>query len=149
MTSREVIEVKKSKTRRAPIKFNKICFSRREGVAASWSCHAHFQGAKLKPRSRAFCWCIVCFCISNGSFRKLEKTKGVFFFKFHHFYEIAEIIFFQKFSSSFFQYSERTIASTETNYTSAESPVSQLKFGTLKVGVAWSGSRHTPSPRKT
>ena len=36
LTSREVIEVKKSKTRRAAVKFNKICFLRREGVAASW-----------------------------------------------------------------------------------------------------------------
>ena len=38
--------------------------------------------------------------------------------------------------SSGFQYSERTIASTETNITSAESPWSKLSFGTLKVGVA-------------
>ena len=50
------------------------------------------------------------------------KRQEGFSFKFHHFYEIAEIIFFLKFSSSLFQYSERTIASTETNYTSAESP---------------------------
>ena len=48
-----------------------------------------------------------------------------------------EIIFFQKFSSSAFQYSERTIASAETNNTSAESPRSQLLFGTLKNG--WHG----------
>ena len=34
--SREVIEVKKSKTRRAAIQFNKICFWRRECVAPSW-----------------------------------------------------------------------------------------------------------------
>ena len=68
LTSKEVIEVKKSKTRHAAVKFNKICFSRREGVAASWSCHAHFQDAKLKLKSRAFRWCIVCFCTSNDSF---------------------------------------------------------------------------------
>ena len=68
LTSREVIEVKKSKTRRTAVKFNKICFSRWEGVAASWKCHAHFQGAKLKLKLRAFCWCIVCFCTINGSF---------------------------------------------------------------------------------
>ena len=33
--------------------------------------YSHFQGVKLKLRSRAFCWGIVCFCISNGSFRIL------------------------------------------------------------------------------
>ena len=37
-----------------------------------------------------------------------------------------------------FQYPEKTIAGTETNHTSAESTVSQLSFGTLKVGVALS-----------
>ena len=36
LTSGEVIEGMKSKTVRAHIKFNKICFSRPEGVAASW-----------------------------------------------------------------------------------------------------------------
>ena len=35
MNSREVIEGKKSKTISAAIKFNKICFLRREGVAPS------------------------------------------------------------------------------------------------------------------
>ena len=45
-----------------------------EGVAPSWWCHAHFQGVKLKLRSRAFCWCIVCFCTTYGSFRILKKA---------------------------------------------------------------------------
>ena len=72
LTSREVIEVKKSKTRRAAIKFNKICFSRRGGVAPSWRCHTHFQGVKWKLRLRPFCWCIVCFCTSNGFFQFLN-----------------------------------------------------------------------------
>ena len=44
--------------------------------------------------------------------------------------------FKEKKTSSLFQFSEGTIASTETNDTSAESPGSQLSFGTLKVGVA-------------
>ena len=55
-----------------------LCFSRREGVAPSWYRRAHFQGAKLKLRSRAVCWCIVCFCTSNGSFRILKKAGGKF-----------------------------------------------------------------------
>ena len=50
--------------------------------------------------------------------------------------------------SSGFQYSERTIASTETNITSAESPWSQLSFGTLKVGVALPGGCHALLPWK-
>ena len=45
-------------------------------------------------------------------------------------------------SSSLFQFSEETIASTKTNDTSAESPRFQLLFDTLKVGVALSGGRH-------
>ena len=72
------------------------------GVTPSWYRRALFQGAKLKLRSRAVCWCIVCFCTSNGSFRKLEKAREFFFFKFHHFYEIAEIIFFENFPPAFF-----------------------------------------------
>ena len=46
-----------------------------------------------------------------------------------------------------FQYSERTIASTETNITSAESPWSQLSFGTLKVGVPSSWRCHPLLPQ--
>ena len=37
--------------------------------------YSHFQGVKLKLRSRAFCWCKICFCTSNGYFRIL-KTAG-------------------------------------------------------------------------
>jgi hypothetical protein len=37
-----------------------------------------FRGAKLKLRSRAFCWHTVCFCTSNGSFRILKKAGGNF-----------------------------------------------------------------------
>ena len=43
---------------------------------------------------------------------------------------------------------EKTIACTETNNTSAESPGSQLSFAALKVGVALSWSCHALSPRK-
>ena len=50
--------------------------------------------------------------------------------------------------SSLFQYSERTMNSTETNDTSAESPLFQLFFETLKVGVALPGGRHALRPRK-
>ena len=44
--------------------------------------------------------------------------------------------FLKKKSSSGFQYSERTIASTERNDTSAKSAWSKLSFKTLKMIVA-------------
>ena len=43
-------------------------------VTPSWLCHASFQGAKLKLRSRAFCWCIIWVYISTGSFQILSKN---------------------------------------------------------------------------
>ena len=55
-----LIEDKKSKTLRAD-----LCFLRRAGVTPSWWCHAHFQGAKLKLRSRTFFWC--CIQLTPGS----------------------------------------------------------------------------------
>ena len=56
--------------------------------------------------------------------------------------------FFRKFSSSLFQYSERTIASTETNNTSTERSDTQL-FGAGKCeGVALSGGLHAHLPQK-
>jgi hypothetical protein len=64
------------------------------------------------------------------------------------FWEIAEITVFRKFSSNLFLYSERTIASTETNDTSEESSDTQL-FGTGKFGgVALSGRLHAHLPQK-
>ena len=48
----------------------------------------------------------------------------------------------------FFNFLKKTIASTKTNDTSAESPGFQLLFDTLKVGVALSGGRHALSPQK-
>ena len=88
--------------------------------------YSHFQGVKLKLRSRAFCWGIVCFCTSNGSFTILKKAREFFFCKFHNCLGNRGNKLLRKFSSSVFQYSERTISSTETNDTSAESPWSQL-----------------------
>ena len=64
------------------------------------------------------------------------------------FWEIAEITVFWKFSSSLFLYSERTIASTETNDTSEGSSDTQL-FGAGKSGgVALSGGLHAHLPQK-
>ena len=117
-------------------------------MAPSWYRRAHFQGAKLKLRSRAVCWCIVCFCTSNGSFRILKKAGGIFFSKWYYFEKIAKIISFRKKFSSLFQYSERTIASPETNNTSKERSDTKL-FGAGKLeGKALSGGLHAHLPQK-
>ena len=91
---------------------------------------------------------MVCFCTSNGSFRILKNTGGNIFFKFSSFWEIAEITVFWKFSSSLFLYSERTIASTETNDTSKESSDTQLCGAGKSGGVALSGGLHAHLPQK-
>ena len=49
------------------------------GVAPSWYCPALKLSVSKKLRSRAFCWCIVCFCTSNGSFIILKKAEEFFF----------------------------------------------------------------------
>ena len=54
----------------------------------------------------------------------------------------------KKVSSSLFQYSERTISSTETNDTSAKSSWSQLFKDRKFEGFALSGGRHALSPQK-
>ena len=59
-----------------------------------------------------------------------------------------KIISFQKKISSLFQYSERTIASTETNDTSTESSDTQLFGAGKSKGVALSGELHAHLPQK-
>ena len=59
-----------------------------------------------------------------------------------------EITLFRKFSPSLFQYSERTIASTETNDTSEESSDTQLFGAGKSEGVALSGGLHAHLPQK-
>jgi hypothetical protein len=51
-----------------------------------------------------------------------------------------------KYFFSGFQFSERTIASIESNNTPAESPWFQLSFEILKLGVTLSGRRHARLP---
>ena len=78
----------------------------------------------------------------------MKKAGGNIFLKWYYYEEIVKIISFQKKISSLFQYSERTIASTETNDTSTESSVTQL-FGAWKSeGVALSGGLHAHLPQK-
>ena len=63
--------------------------------------HPFLSGSK-QLRSTAFCWCIVCFCNSNGSFRILKKTWD-FFSKWYYFHNLLKEISFKKnISSSFF-----------------------------------------------
>ena len=59
-------------------------------------------------------------------FQNIEKSWRKFFEK-DYFRDFLKMMKFQKKkSSSFFQFFERTIASTQTNFTSVESPVSKL-----------------------
>ena len=51
-------------------------------------------------------------------------------------------------SSSFFQYSDRTVTSTETNHTSTESSDTQLYGAGYFEGVALSGGLHEHLPQK-
>ena len=99
----------------------------------------HFQGAKLKLISLSFCFCIVCFCTCIGFFKILHTGKDFFL-------ENRGNNLFQKFSSSLFQYSERSIASTLTNDTSAER--SFIWHPESGCGIALSGRRHARSPWK-
>jgi hypothetical protein len=57
-------------------------------------------------------------------------------------------ISFRKKISDLFQYSERTIASTETNDISAESSDTQLFAAGKSKGVALSGGLHAHLPHK-
>jgi hypothetical protein len=50
--------------------------------------------------------------------------------------------------SSFFQYSDRTVTSTETNHTSTESSDTQLYGAGYFKGVALSGGLHEHLPQK-
>jgi hypothetical protein len=60
--------------------------------------------------------------------------------KLYYFHNFLIIILFQKnISSSFFQYSDRTVASKETNDTSTESSKTQLFEAGKPEGVALSG----------
>ena len=90
---------------------------------------------------------MICFCTSNGSVRILKKARGNIFLKWYYFEEIVKIVSFWKKISSLFQYSERTVASTETNNTSAERLISVI-WSHKDKGVAWSGGCHTHLPQK-
>ena len=59
-----------------------------------------------------------------------------------------KIISFQKKISSLFQYSDRTVASTETNDTSTESSDTQLFAARKFKGVAFLGGLHAHLPQK-
>ena len=78
----------------------------------------------------------------------MKKAGGFFFSKWYYLEKIAKIISFRKKISSLFQYSERTIASPETNNTSKERSDTQL-FGAGKFeGGALSGGLHAHLPQK-
>jgi hypothetical protein len=60
----------------------------------------------------------------------------------------VKIISFQRKNSSLFQYSDRTVASTETNDTSTESSDTKLFVDGKSEDVALSGGLHANLPQK-
>ena len=77
----------------------------------------------------------------------LKKARGNICFKWYYLEEIVKIVSFWKKISSLFQYSERTIASTVTNDTSAESSWSQL-LGARQTWAWHDQEGVTPTCRK-
>ena len=104
-------------------------------MAPSWPCHTIVPQTPNSSDPKLFCWCIVCFCTSNGSVRLLKKARGNIFLKWYYLEEIVKIVSYWKKKSSLFQYSDRTVASAETNDTSAECLGSEL-FGARRTR-AW------------
>ena len=102
------------------------CPLRKVGVTPSWSCHALVCLAPNswdQELSADVSFVTVLATVLSEYWKKLEE---IFFLKWYYFEEIVKIVLFWKKISSLFKYSERTIASTETNDTSAKSPGSQL-----------------------
>ena len=75
---RDLIEDKMSKTLHVH-KIQKNMLSAASGHGALLIMPRPLLGCLIKLRSRAFGWCIICFCTSNGSFRVLKRAR-VFFF---------------------------------------------------------------------
>ena len=110
------------------VKFTFIfqCLLRQGGVAPYWPCHTlvpqapNSWGPKL---SADVSFVSVKATVLSEYWKKVEE---IFFLKWYCLEEIVKIVLFWKKFSSFYQYSDRTVASTETNDTSAESLGSQL-----------------------
>ena len=123
------------------------CPLRKVGVTPSWSCHALVCLAPNswdQELSADVSFVTVLAMVLSEYWKRLD----IFFSKWYYFHNLLKVISFQKnISSSFFQYSDRTVASTETNDTSAESLWSQL-FGGRRTR-AWHGQEGaTPTCRK-
>ena len=121
--------------------------SRREGVAPSWWCHAHFQGVKLKLRSRAFCWCIVCFFTTYGSLRILKKTGEKIFLIFVILRNCGNNLISKTFSSVFFNImKEPLLAQKQTIHQQKGLDLSFLETESLRAGHYQEGA--TPARRE-
>ena len=102
------------------------------------------SGCQIKAEIKGFLLMYHLFLYKQWFFHNIEKGWRKIFEK-DYFRDFLKMMKFQKKkSSSLFQFSEETIASTKTNDTSAESPGFQLLFDILKEGVACSGGA-TPS----
>ena len=105
-------------------------------------------GCQIKAEIQGFLLMYRLFLYQQWFFQNIEKGWRKIFEKDYIRDFLKMMKFKEKKTSSLFQFSERTIARTETNDTSAESPGSQLQFAALKVVVALSGGYHALSPQK-
>ena len=91
------IEDKKSKTLRAAIMLNKICF---HGEKAFLIKPRPCSSSSKYLRSRVFCWCIICFFTRNDPFRISKNTRKNWFLIFLIFQnQIFKTFLFDKIST--------------------------------------------------
>ena len=57
------------------------CLSRRKASTRHRVKNSRGKNWMLCKGPQAFCWCILCFCNSNGSFRILKKAGKIFWYK--------------------------------------------------------------------
>jgi hypothetical protein len=117
------------------------------GVVPSWSCHALFLQAPNSWDEELSADVSFVSVLATVLSEYWKKARRNIFFKWYFFEEIVKIVSFWKKFSSLFQYSERTVASTETNDTSAESSRSQL-FGARRTRAWHDQGGATPTCRK-
>ena len=123
---RGLVEVKKSKTRRAGHKIQQNMLFTARGRGSSMVMPHPLVGWQIKAEIKGFLLMYSLFLYYLWFFQNIEKGWRKIFEKrlFPRFLKMTKII--KNISSSVFQFSERTITTTETNNTSAESPGSQL-----------------------
>ena len=123
------------------------CLPRQVGVAPSWPYHALFLLAPSNWDPKLFADVSFVSVLATVLSEYWKKLEDIFFWNDITLRRLWKLYHFEKKISSLFQYSDRTVASTETIITSAESSWSLL-FGARKT-MAWHGQEGAmPTCRK-